>query len=165
MKRLWLIMSFAALVGVLSGCVVLFGPPPVFDATVWTDFHDGEAFYICDTRNTLMTYSFRFSSALVSWDSNLRGEETRDISHRRTLTFSSPGVNRVGDRVTYSFTINAETAPLSVDAQAVSPQAIFVEAGKARLVLEGRGSDDTSVTLESAPISIRSATGPTCPAN
>jgi hypothetical protein len=167
MKRLWLIASFAAMVVVLSGCVVLIEvrTPLLYAASVRTDFQDGETFYICDTRDTLMTYSFRFSSALVSWRSYLLGVDTGQIRYERTLTFSSPRVTVDRDRVTYRFIIERGTAPLSVDTPAVAPQGIDVEVGKARLVLVGSGSDGATLELESAPISIRLATGATCPAD
>lgn len=164
MKRLWLIVSFAALLVVLGGCT---GLMPIYNASFRTDFQDQEdgTFYICDTQNTLMTYEFSFRDTLVSWTHYLRGVETGERGYIQELSFYSPGVTVVGDRVTYSFIINAGTAPLSVDKQAVAPQTILVDVGETTLVLEGSASDSTTVRLSSLPIIIRVATGPTCPAN
>lgn len=162
MTRLWTIIGLATLLVVLGGCTVLM---PIYNASFRTDFQEDGTFYICDTRNTLMTYEFSFRDTLVSWSHYLRGVETGEIGYRQELSFNSPGVTVVGDRVTYSFIINAETAPLSVDKQAVAPQSILVEVGEATLVLVGTASDSTTVRLSSRPISIWVATGPTCPAN
>ena len=156
MKRLWLITSFVALVVVLSGCVILFSPSPIFNATVRTDFQDSGVYYICEDVNTLMTYEFRFRESLIGWRSYLLGVDSGEIGYDRTLSFGSPDVTVAGDRVTYRFIINAGTAPLSVDPQAVAPQAIIVELGSARLVLEASASDGSIHRAQSAPITIRS---------
>jgi len=162
MKRLWMV-SLAALLVVLSGCTVLVDivPPIIYDATFRTDFQDAAGYYICDDVDTLMTYEFRFRDTLVGWRSYLRvtpivGDTY--IAFDRELTLDSPGVMVSGDRATYQFVIDSRLVPLAEQGE-LEPQAILVEVGSARLVLESRALDGTVRVLRLGPISIRTGCG------
>jgi len=162
MKRLWLLMSFTALVVVLSACVILVSPWPIFDATVTTNFRDRDSgvYYICFDQSTVITYEFCFSANLINWRSYLSVTPIGASPYYdfvRELTIHSPGVVRNADRVTYSFTIGARAAPLSAGAEAVAPLAIIPVFGAARLVLEAHASDGATQMWRSAPITIRGA--------
>jgi len=156
-------VSLAALLVVLSGCVVVVSDPiPLYDATFRTDFQDAAGYYICDDVDTLMTYEFRFRDTLVGWRSYLRvtpivGDTY--IAFDRELTLDSPGVMVSGDRATYQFVIDSRLVPLAEQGE-LEPQAILVEVGSARLVLESRALDGTVRVLQSEePIPIRTGCG------
>lgn len=150
MKRLWLIMSFAALVVGLSGCVIFIGtPPPLYNLHVFTNFQypNTERSFICDTTATTVTYEFNYSSELISWRSNLFGPESGDsryvIDRDITDPFPEPGVSIIVSATTVR--VEFEVLPRSAP-QAVGPQ-ITPEIPITMLVVVGRimGAEPPSI--------------------
>jgi len=141
MKRLWLIMSFAALVVGLSGCVIFIGaPPPLYNLRVFTNFQypNTERSFICDTRTTTVTYEFNYSSSLISWRSNLFGPEGGDsryvIDRDITDPFPGPGVSITvtATTVRVAFEVLPGSAPQAIEPQITPgiPPTVLVVRGR-----------------------------------
>ena len=149
MKRFYLLGLVFVLA--LSACTALEG---VQNAEYQTSFSDPETnqFFICDTQATQVTYRFGYTGTVESWTSSLvsGSESGNKEAYVRDLTPSSPGVSVGADgRVSYTFTVTPETAPL-----AVSPEAI-VPTGATKLRIAVRGADGTTQTYESPNIPVQ----------
>jgi hypothetical protein len=125
MKRLWTMMSLAALLVVLSGCVIFIGLPPLYNLRVFTDFRypSTDRSFICDTLITTVTYQFDYSPELISWISYLYGPEGKDsryiIDRDITDPFPEPGVSITVSATTVR--VDFEVLPRSAP-QAIEPQ-------------------------------------------
>lgn len=126
-------------------------PPEISNASYRTDFQamvDGRnQDVICDDRVTNLTYSFDFDGDLDTWVSYLKGVTSGDIAGRVTLSLTGDNrvsYDRVNDRVTVNYQINAGAAPLAI---VVSPKVV----GESQLFLQF-GND--SVKLLSNPIPV-----------
>ena len=142
MKKNLLILSLLGLLGLLlSACTVTIdggGLPPgvdIYDAQFTTDWEapvNGDLQnVICDDRTTNLTYSFRFSGDLDTWESFLRGVNSGDVEGRVTLDLedSRVGFDPSTNTVTVNYEIRAGGAPLltAPRPEAITPQAIVPE--------------------------------------
>ena len=150
MKRFYLLGL--VLVVTLSACSV--DVEGVQNAEYQTSFFDADTnqYFVCDAQATQVTYSFGYAGVIESWTSSLvsGSESGNKEAYVRDLTPSSPGVSVGADgRVSYTFTVTPETAPL-----AISPEAI-VPTGATKLRIVVRGANGTAQTYESPNIPVQ----------
>ncbi len=150
MKRFYLLGLVLAVT--LSACSALEG---VQDPDYTTEFFDADTnqYFICNDRNTQITYSFGYVGTLESWTSSLvsGSESGNEEKYVRDLTPSSPGVSIGADgRVSYTFTVT----PNNPAPTAISPEAINVS-GTTRIRVEVRGANGTTTLLRSPNLSVQ----------
>ncbi|MEZ4630204.1 MAG: hypothetical protein R2880_05770 [Deinococcales bacterium] len=132
----------------------------VTGASYWSNFQDGSGrSYICDDRDSYVSYQFRYFGKLASWRSYFRGETTGLVRGDKHFYPRDQGVIFGSDRVEVTYIIHPGTAPQRLGGSSLDPQSIVVIdnpkiIGYARLYLK-LYNDDSEISyraIEAMPI-------------
>ena len=83
--------------------------------------------YICDNRDTLLTYRFRYTGQLDSWRSYLRGASSGRINGEKRFYPYSQGVTFIdSNSFEVTYVIHRGATPLAVNSSKLTPQSIVV---------------------------------------
>ena len=154
MKKIYLLTTAVLLTLLMGACnVVVVTPEPDFSAsnlTVDSNYSDDTGPYICNDATTEITYSFdyegnlrRWTQALVEYDP--KGNDTGSVTYEEVIRPENRDADITGDTLTYTFTIQPDTALEPVQVQ-LAPQQIKVVVDT-RLEIEATGTDGQTEVL------------------
>ncbi len=140
MRKIFYIGIIVFISGILAACEIIIDDNPhhdgpihynptlkVHSAALSSNYRDaGGRSYICDNRNTLLTYRFNFTGRLDSWRSYLKGAHSGKINGEGNFHPNHRGVIAFGNNsfeVTY--VIHRGAAPLAIDSSKLASQSII----------------------------------------
>jgi hypothetical protein len=135
--RLPLLLLAPLLATALSGCLGtsrLSVNSITFTSNFSATINGSKKAVVCDNKITEVTYTFRYSGKLASWESALVGDKTGDKKGQASFNSRSSGVTVSNGKVEVVYTIPFGSTPLNtgpVQAQAagsvaITPQSIIV---------------------------------------
>jgi hypothetical protein len=127
MKKI--LIALLLTIPVLSGCLIVGTVDPSFTVTSASYktnylYNDGntQSFAICNDRQTLLDYEFKYNGTLVAWESYLKGDKG-GIAGRKVFELGDSGasIDNNNKAVKAGYTINPGGAPTLIAPLTVMP--------------------------------------------